>query len=524
MKNIKTQYIESIFLLPSTVSAHEKLRIPHLLDQNILTMRPLQKLPQQPLKSRTGERLVLRNTDEGYPDQAFPNDSPGMGTWFSNIASVDTETFLKDINISIERPGDEHKIWQWPAVVLTPEEYKLRVGGMSITMLRNQLEEFWGQGGVPGEGSYQDMWVPAWAPDRYLNPYDLLWFPRSLSAPIPPSLNQRIFSRWASRECTQWLNYFIGRNHTFGAVHAWFSAFLGVTRENLIVLANLFADTAQYQNPWSIDAISRGFRMSFNKCIESYDQAMDGLPSPPLNVKITTNTQGKFIDDSIENMVPRRIWDICANTVIPTTWFTGPPYSFRKGRVALGVRPISHAWAAGDDRHIIMTEANQQLWPITLPKGVLVEDVRGELIRLGVRYAWLDILCLRQRDKLAKDMSIPIVKRLEERRLEEWETDVPTIGAIYINSNKFGLYRGGRIVIFLSGLGRPFRDEGWDSKRQWLNRAWTLQETPILSLCLFAGLPGGVNYWWDESGQSVNQWPWNCKVSNGNSKKVLIWN
>ena len=37
------------------------------------------------------------------------------------------------------------------------------------------------------------------------------------------------------------------------------------------------------------------------------------------------------------------------------------------------------------------------MWPIPLPKRLLLEDVRGEMIRLGVRYAWLDVLCLRQR-------------------------------------------------------------------------------------------------------------------------------
>ena len=54
-------------------------------------------------------------------------------------------------------------------MVLTPEEYKLRVGGMSVTELRSQLEKYWGQGGIPGaaaDGDYQDMWVPAWAPKK----------------------------------------------------------------------------------------------------------------------------------------------------------------------------------------------------------------------------------------------------------------------------------------------------------------------------------------------------------------------
>ena len=67
------------------------------------------------------------------------------------------------------------------------------------------------------------------------------------------------------------------------------------------------------------------------------------------------------------------------------------------------------------------------------PEGVVLEDIRGEMIRLGVRYAWLDVLCLRQKvqSTLAINLAIPVtevVERREQRRLEEWGVDVPTIG------------------------------------------------------------------------------------------------
>ena len=189
--------------------------------------------------------------------------------------------------------------------------------------------------------------------------------------------------------------------------------------------------------------------------------------------------------------------------------------------LTLGVKPISHAWVADEDRSLILTEANQQMWPIPLPKGVLLEDIRGEMIRLGVRYAWLDVLCLRQRVQPACEtgLGIPvsmkvtalgteIVQKREQRRLEEWKVDVPTIGAVYSNLDHDSLYDGGPIVIYMSGLGRPFRDEGWDSKRHWLRRAWTLQETPVLSKCLIAGLPGKCGW----GSVRPSSWPWNCKV------------
>ena len=211
---------------------------------------------------------------------------------------------------------------------------------------------------------------------------------------------------------------------------------------------------------------------------------------------------------------------------------------------------------AYDDRSLILTEVNQQMWPIPLPKGVLLEDGRREMICLGARYAWLDVLCLRQRAQptLGTELAIPVsrkvvqdvpprtvvtesttlnaddmesitpitevmesvplnteeevVKRREQHRSEEWKVDLPTIGAIYSNLNKDGLYGGGPIVIFMSGLGRPFRGEGWDSERHWLKRAWTLQESPVLSKCLIAGLPEEFY----RGKHRPDSWPWTCKV------------
>ena len=464
---------------------------------------PLQRLPQQPLISPTGARLVLCNDNVGYPDRTDPSSS-GMGEWFDNIESRDTKAFLRLGNVPYPERRWE---WTWPAVILTPEEYRLRVGGMSVTELRRQLEKYWGQGGIPGaaaDDDYQDMWVPAWAPETTDDPYELLWNPLiDYEEKKPTRLDPTIFSHWVNRECSQWLNYFITKNHTFGVVHAWFSAFLGVTRESLRQMARL--STGDLKS-----------RMSFDLCIKDYDEVVDGLPSLPCNTKIMNKRGMQFISKSIEGMRPRRVWDICANTIIPATWFfglSGPPFGFPN--LAVGVKPISHAWVAGGDLTYIMTEANQWMWPIPLPRGVQLEDVRGEMIRLGVRYAWLDVLCLRQqfRPAFAKDLPIlvkGVVKKHNKCRKKEWKVDVPTIGAIYADLSKDSIYKGGPIVIFMSGLGRPFRDEGWTSERHWLRRAWTVQETPVISQCLIAGLPGGVDYGWKNGSGSL--WPWNCKV------------
>ena len=470
----------------------------------------LQRLPQQPLISPSGARLVLCNDNVGYPDHTDP--SSGRGVWFDNIASTDTKTFLQAGN----NFDDGWHAWLWPAVVLTPEEYKLRVGGMSVTELRSQLEKYWGRGGIPGavaDDDYQDTWVPAWASETTDDPYELLWNPlRPFDEGKPTRLDLTIFGRWVNRECSPWLSYFIAKNHTFGVVHAWFSAFLGVIRECLCGIARLSTGDSGIRHLKS--------RMSFDPCIIDYDEVVDGIPSLPFNTKITTNERGmQFISKYIDEMFPRRVWDICANTIIPATWFCGPTCPLT-GRcmIQLGVRPISHAWVADGDLSYIMTEANQCMWPIPLPKGVQLEDIRGEMIRLGVRYAWLDVLCLRQefQPALAKDLAIPVsrevIKYHEQCRLKEWKVDLPTIGAIYSDLGKYSIYSEGPIVIFMSGLGRPFRDEGWASERHWLRRAWTIQETPALKQCLIAGLPGGVDYGWKDGSGSL--WPWNCKVCN----------
>ncbi|KAK0211898.1 hypothetical protein IW262DRAFT_1412294 [Armillaria fumosa] len=80
------------------------------------------------------------------------------------------------------------------------------------------------------------------------------------------------------------------------------------------------------------------------------------------------------------------------------------------------------------------------------------------MLNLGVEYTWLDVLCLRQ-----------FGGRREDLRVEEWKLDVPTIGRVYWHE---------RVVIYLSGLGRPvsFEEGDLESDRCWFRRAWTLQE------------------------------------------------
>ena len=109
---------------------------------------PLQCLPQPPLKGPRGERLVLRSSSH-----CFRNKQQQYSFYNNNIASQDAMCFLRDINghmVDFLDCVEYDMRWEWPAVVLMPEEYKLRVGGMSVTGLRQQLENYWGQGGILG--------------------------------------------------------------------------------------------------------------------------------------------------------------------------------------------------------------------------------------------------------------------------------------------------------------------------------------------------------------------------------------
>ncbi|KAK0436151.1 hypothetical protein EV421DRAFT_2061348 [Armillaria borealis] len=156
---------------------------------------------------------------------------------------------------------------------------------------------------------------------------------------------------------------------------------------------------------------------------------------------------------------PRRVWDLHANRVVPY-WVTAS-------------RPcaISHAWMDEKDRVDVWTPINGMEWPVPMPKDADLNLIRIEMLNLGARYAWLDVLCLRQKYDARED-HLEEDQRREALRVEEWKLDVPTIGFVYNAESK------PRVVYYLSGLGRPLSltPGFFDSDRCWFNRAWTLQE------------------------------------------------
>ncbi|KAK0229126.1 hypothetical protein EDD85DRAFT_776605, partial [Armillaria nabsnona] len=147
---------------------------------------------------------------------------------------------------------------------------------------------------------------------------------------------------------------------------------------------------------------------------------------------------------------PRRVWDLCANRVVPCSMSIMRPES--------NVRPMSHVWMDAKDRVDVQTPINGYEWPVPIPADTNIDLIRIEMLNLGAEYTWLDVLCLRQKGGAR-----------EELREEEWKLDVPTIGAVY-EVNK--------VVIYLSGLGRPLslKEGDLESTQCWFRRAWTLQE------------------------------------------------
>ncbi|VDC02901.1 unnamed protein product [Peniophora sp. CBMAI 1063] len=154
-------------------------------------------------------------------------------------------------------------------------------------------------------------------------------------------------------------------------------------------------------------------------------------------------------------LLPRRIWDLYSNRVLPSWATTIAPCN---------ILAVSHAWVDPCRRHVGMTLINANKWPVPLPPDISLDDIRIELLNLdqeseGMGYAWLDVLCLRQTGGKSPEA---------DKRAKEWEVDVPAIGAIYRDCKL--------IVVYLNGLGLPFESSDLNDHRHWCNRAWTLQE------------------------------------------------
>ena len=189
---------------------------------------------------------------------------------------------------------------------------------------------------------------------------------------------------------------------------------------------------------------------------------------------------------------PRRLWDLVNNRVVDIDVFAKEPKSPRfawcRGKStrqevlprlpAGGYLAITHSWT--QDMQKWMTPINNYRWPVPVPAGITLEEIRWQALRAGALYCWLDVLCIRQ-EMVRQGTNTPLN---EEERRREWSIDIPTIGNIYRQATN--------VIRYFNGLGRPLQLTGWDDDRHWINRAWTLQETRPENRMVNAGIPEGA--------------------------------
>ena len=185
---------------------------------------------------------------------------------------------------------------------------------------------------------------------------------------------------------------------------------------------------------------------------------------------------------------PRRIWDLYANRVLP---YYALARNWRSDRLMPdNVWSVSHSWVAFPERQYVNTTINSKAWHVPIPRTTTLEAIRTELLTLGAEYVFLDVLCLRQEDKLLPEF--------ESIRKREWRLDVPTIGHVYNEDVERP------VIVYFNGLGRPFKDGPIDhtDKFYWFNRVWTLQETAARTIfggtdraCILNSneVPSGIN-------------------------------
>ncbi|KAK0466470.1 hypothetical protein IW261DRAFT_1683933 [Armillaria novae-zelandiae] len=150
---------------------------------------------------------------------------------------------------------------------------------------------------------------------------------------------------------------------------------------------------------------------------------------------------------TMRHVPPWRVLDLYANRVIPYWVTCRDPWG------------ISHVWVDEKDRIDMMTPINRYEWPVPIPKDANLDLIRIEMLNLGAKYTWLDVLCLQRKGGKGEDL-----------RLEEWKLDMPTIGSVFKKARK--------VVCYFNGLGRPLHltTDYFESNWCWFRHAWTLQE------------------------------------------------
>ena len=203
---------------------------------------------------------------------------------------------------------------------------------------------------------------------------------------------------------------------------------------------------------------------------EDFTQTLDRMKrlGDEVRVKRGSAIHGSCIQDC--EIPPRRVWDLRSNRVLPYHVIVQAEAALQC--IEWKLWTVSHSWVDAKECERVMTAINGWQWPVPIPRKTSLDHIRIELLNMGAEYVWLDVLCLRQEGGVDED-----------RRLEEWQLDVPTIGHIY---QAYPCYRP--CITYFNGLGLPLDTSlaTCESPRHWSKRVWTLQEA------LDSWLPGGL--------------------------------
>lgn len=194
-------------------------------------------------------------------------------------------------------------------------------------------------------------------------------------------------------------------------------------------------------------------RSSWKSTTSSEEEVLQGVSFVEQHGQSDTRTRDEAVHgQTIVNptkIKPRRLWDLYANRIIPYHYSYSRWHSFvSEGPDNYPFWAITHSWMHEMDKleGRLDTSVNGFEWPVPIPADVTLEAVRAELLNLGAKYAWVDVLCLRQKS---------LCTAKEAEREEEWKVDLPTIGVVFYK-------HAHRVVQYMNGLGRALEPSGWD--------------------------------------------------------------
>lgn len=252
----------------------------------------------------------------------LPVDTNGKPRWCADTTHPDAWLSIKPQTLHRRKDTSRIELHIWkPAVILSDDASNTHIGNLSYQELDSWVWNLWG-------GILSD-------------------------------------SHRKHTAYTKWLSHFISGNYCFGSVHAWVASY---------ITEDLRSEARQYITCNGVPAVAPSPLFSGPDSAACSDSSvlLDGMRCWP---KCVIGKAHRVVENLRPiNAMPRRVWDICANKVVPWTEHLDDS----------DVVPISHAWVHWEEREFVTTMVNHRLWPIPLPRGVHLKDIRDELIQHNI--------------------------------------------------------------------------------------------------------------------------------------------